>query len=610
MNILGIFDGHNASSCLLVNGKPIAMVQEERFTKRKNDKGYPENAINYCLSSSGISGNDIDYVAVTSIHPNPYFTMFKREASFSVDDFVDENNFYWKPTLLKNQDVKDYWLKYVNNKNFQFDSRYDWNLLPEWPKGFLDPTYFKQIRIKAISEHLKIAETKIHFIDHHYCHAAYAGWADKLRTNNSLIFVNDGGGDNANGTVSIWDNGIIKELERNNVSNVGRIYRYITLLLGMKIGEHEYKVMGLAPYANEKEKEKAYNKAFQDLFRINSLLYEPQKHIKDHYQYFKELLEGARFDGISAAVQKMSDDTITRWVKYALKKTGKNRVVFTGGVSMNVKTNYQVSLLDNVFDIYIPPSGGDESLSLGACYHLAQKMYKKSGKDPRDYIEPLSNIYLGPSYNLNDWKNTIQNCSNQLNGMIIKDNVLEKDIAFLIKNGIIVAKSSGKMEFGSRALGNRSILANGYMHGIVEKLNRQIKYRDFWMPFAPVIKKESQDKYLKNINNIDARYMTISFPSTTQAQQDIPNALHPADASTRPQVLSYDENPQYYTILDEYEKLTGCGGMINTSFNLHGHPIALDPFDSIHVFVNSELDALWNGNTLIARPSKTLDSLL
>jgi carbamoyltransferase len=367
----------------------------------------------------------------------------------------------------------------------------------------------------------------------------------------------------------------------------------------MKPLEHEYKVMGLAPYASPEGVEKSYEvlkKAItlkEDSLRFYSPIKTPN--FKD---YIRKNLYLHRFDWIAGAVQRLTEELVTKWIKKWINKTGIHDVALAGGVFMNVKLNLKIMEMPEVNKFFVFPSCGDESLAIGAAYYGYEKICKEKGKNVD--IEPLGDLYKGPEYS-NEYIEKILREEKNLKFKFL-DNIEEK-IAELLSNKEIVARFAGRMEWGARALGNRSILADASNYEVVKIINEMIKQRDFWMPFAPTIIKEREDDYIINPKKVPAPYMILAFNSKEKSKKDLIAAMHPYDYTLRPQVLEKETNERYYKIIKIFEETTKRGGILNTSFNLHGHPIVCSPEDAIYVFKNSGLKYLALENWLIEKKS-------
>ncbi|WP_219813549.1 carbamoyltransferase C-terminal domain-containing protein [Campylobacter hyointestinalis] len=262
---------------------------------------------------------------------------------------------------------------------------------------------------------------------------------------------------------------------------------------------------------------------------------------------------------------------------------------------MNIKAMGKIAELKEVEHIFIGGSASDESMAISAGICLAQD--KDSGSN-HAMLYPIKNLYLGQAYSMQEENNAILDLNSKYK--IIKD-VNASRIAKLLYEGKVLARCAKRMEFGQRALGNRSILADPISLRVKEKINAMIKNRDFWMPFAPIIMDKYVDKYLINPKKIYSPYMTIGFDTTSIGYEAMIAACHPADKSARPQMLTKELNPEMYEIMEEFEKLTSRGALLNTSFNLHGYPIVNTPKDAIFVLENSGLDGLILNNYIILK---------
>lgn len=599
MIVLGIHDGHGASACIMVDGELVALAAEERFSRLKNDHDYPYRAVDYCLSQVGIKASDLDQIAVASTQMNLFYSRLKALSSFDGSDWIRIHREYWKPKLYDGLDCTEVFESLWRDPRFDvIENYYDYSgVRCDW-QSFTDQELARSMRIEGIRRHLGVPESKIRFYDHHACHAYYALFGSHIRSENTLIYTLDGGGDGAVSTLAQFSNGQITELARSNGVDIARLYRETTLQLGMKLGEHEYKVMGLAPYATEREFQKTW-RIFDGMFDVQDdlICYADGRKPDDHYIYFRRAFEGHRFDGIAAAVQHMCETSVMRWFETTLQKYGSRNAVFAGGVAMNVKLNMNLADLDLLDDFYVCPSPTDDTLCVGACY-MAETGLEA---DAWNRLKPISNPYMGPAYGQDSIRSAIE-ASGASDKYEIHDHMTPEKCAALLESGNVIARCDGRMEFGQRALGNRSILADPRKADTVEKINHKIKYRDFWMPFAPVVLQERAADYLA-IGNAGIRrdYMMIGAPTTDQGQSELAAAIHQSDQTARPQVLSRESNPGYYDIIKAFEARTGTGALLNTSFNLHGEPIVCTPEDAISTFDRSELDVLVMGDVAISR---------
>lgn len=585
MNILGIVVSTNSTAACMKGGRIVSCASEERFTRKKNAISYPRMAIEYCMKEADLRPEDLDLVAIAS-HDFPFdYWVVDHNANFSTLDRVVEQYKYWKPKLIEKKDVE--YLKVFNEKIMP--ERYTPRIKRLRSKGI-------DIRAQFVKEHLGIPQHKIRTFNHHDCHTAYALYGGSSRKGKTLLFTVEGFGDDANGSLAIYDGKKIVYKYRTADFMLGRLYRYITLLLGLKPDEHEYKVMGMAPYASDHYIKRPLE-VFSGTMKVKGITFEYIKKPTDMYFWFKERLEGCRFDGIAGAIQRYTEEILTKWVKNSIRRFNISSVAFSGGVSMNIKALMEISLLKEVKNISVPPTGSDESLAMGVLYKAMKAFGFKCS-----YLKPISDVYLGPSYS-DSYVERLITKRMLKNKYRIKDRIKPRYIAGLLAKGRVIAICRGRMEFGARALGNRSILADPRDTRIVKKINTKIKNRDFWMPFAPVIIKERSDRYLENSKGLSSPFMTMAFKTKSRARRDLPAALHPADHTARPQILEKGQNSFFYDTIKEFEKITGVGALLNTSFNLHGEPIVCSPEDALDVFQTSGLDCLVLNSMILEKRS-------
>ena len=568
MYILGIHDGHNAGASLLMNGDLISSISEERISKIKNHIGYPTKSIDEILLTNNLKINDIS------------FFIYSSKFMHSAEHLKNYKN--WHSAGIKEQNIE-------RKKSVKY------------LKAIFD--YRKEERIKKISNHLRIDREKIFFADHHMSHASSAYFGSKYNAKDKILILTcDGAGDGISATVNIGFNNQIKRLNSTNKSaSIGKIYSRVTYLLGFSPWEHEYKIMGMAPYANHIKAEEL-SKVFYSLIKLkkNNLNFYNPYNIESSYIYpfLKKKLELKRFDEIAAAIQLFTENLLCDWIQQSIKKTGIKKIALAGGVFMNVKANMLVSKLKEVKEIFISPSCGDESLSMGAAwlkhYELKKNRIHSNNKTG------FNNLCLGNKFNEDDVKKAL-NVLDKKKYSIKKHHDIEKKIAFLLSENKIVARFKGRMEWGSRALGNRSILSNPSSLQNIKEINSQIKNRDFWMPFAPTILFEKSYKYIENPKNIYSPYMMIAFESTKIGKKHLCAAMHQNDFTLRPQILKKEDNQDYWKLINYFQKLTGISAVMNTSFNLHGYPIVYSPKDAIKVMKQSGLKYLAIENYLVVK---------
>lgn len=576
--ILGIYNGHNATAALLRDGEIIACVSEERFVRIKNYIGFPKKSIDWCLSYAGIVGKELAAVVLPYTVEVPIYV----EDGKSKNSSVNILSFLYRCVGF----IRSLWGKFVYA--FPYFRPLGWYMYMFATKTVGRYAIEKQKRY--IASYLHISVKRIVSFDHHLSHAASAYYASNFNEGKALVFTLDGEGDGLCSTVSIfYKNSVNRSAFTTRENSIGQMYASVTKFLGMKPGEHEYKVMGLAPYAKKKDVEKIYEKIKHMITfdSLDKLQFQASFNTQDAYRYFRKEFEGIRFDTIAGAMQMVVEKRLEEWISYGIKQTGITTVLGSGGVFMNVKANQKIAELPGVKQAYFMPSAGDESTPIGACFLAYKDLCKTQNK--KNMMKPLKDLYLGPSFSDEYVENVLKRGSNYKNYKIKEISSIEKEIARLLSSGAVVARMNGRMEFGARALGNRSILANPSRIEVVRTINEQIKSRDFWMPFAPTILHERMNDYCVNPKKIDASYMMVSFNSTPLAREHFKAAMHPYDFTLRPQVLRKEWNERYYDLIKEFERLTGIGGVLNTSFNLHGYPIVLGPKEALYVFEHSSI---------------------
>jgi len=589
---LAITLGRCSGCAISIDNEIVFSASEERYSRKKSDQAYPIKAINDGLKSSGIKPEDLDNVLIAGKRLAVIPLLLQIYTNFSVKDHLYMMEKYWHSKLVNNDPVKmiEIFKDRINLEQYPFNTNFAKEIdffkfeHPISPENDVAVSSFYK---KAISSHLGISESKIIHIEHDACHAAYAFFGSPIRDDNTLIFTADAFGDDLSGTISKYDknsNKIIRLKEYFHKDfQLARIYRYTTLLLRMSPNEHEYKVMGLAPYYTGPAIEEV-EQVFTNMQKLDKIDFKFNKEIKDIYQYLEKNLNRFRFDHIAAGLQSFTEKILTTWFTNALSEYDSSSAVFSGGVSMNVKANMKIAQLPQIKKFFVCGAGTDETLPIGACYHHISSFMKPKSVD---------NLYLGSSSDYEEKDLHIFS-----NYKISKFTGVEEVVHKLLDNKII-ATCRGKMEMGQRALGNRSILADPRDRGNIEKINRMIKNRDFWMPFAPIILYEYQEEVLVNPKKLDSPYMTMAFE--TKNKQKIQAAIHQSDGTARPQILKKDTNPLLWELIKRFYDETRTPALLNTSFNLHGEPIVRTINDAAHVFNNSKLEILWLNNHLIEK---------
>lgn len=588
---LGVHRGHGASCALMRNGKIILAAQEERFSRIKNDIGYPYRALEWLFNEADICGSDIDRAAYSTVYFPSVFTKSKHRVQFSQFDYLryySERDVGDRLSILR-------WLRDDSRFN-QHQTYYDFSWLSDevLNNHQADRTLFQLEQKRFLNTHLGVPLERISFLDHHSCHAHYAYFASPFRDKDCIIITIDGGGDGCKQTVWRAVNNELQLLARGNENEVGTLYKLVTLLIGMRPDEEEYKVMGLAPYAKESKVAECLN-VFRGLLRVEEMQIVHDCYPAELFPYLRTKLSPFRFDVIAGALQLYVEELLCLLVRDIDQKVGCRRLVLSGGVSMNIKANLALSRESCVEELFIPGSGGDESLSLGACYVLNELT-----RTPSVGSVKLDDMYLG----YDATKDSIPEEAGD--NFSITEEVDYEFIAYLLAEGYILGWIQGRAEFGARALGNRSILAAPNIPTAKERINKAIKRRDFWMPFAISIMEEHAESLIINPKNLKSPFMTLGFESQPDSVHRIVAGVHPADYTVRPQIVSKSTNPTFHELLSAFYDLTRIPALLNTSFNIHGEPIVNSFTDALCAFRRSELDLLLLNRTLL---SKTHDQV-
>ena len=582
MIYLGINVSHNASAALMIDGEIVVAVQEERFTRKKNFTGYPKKSIDYCINFVKKKNKKIDIASFSTIFNPPISYKVPINHFFTINDYDEFYGEKYYSRKLRNLPTKKYIKQLINDK------RNNLNLYLPYKKIRYEDLFSGNNKLKILLKNFLYNQSrnmikKIIFLDHHTCHAYYAYYAALKKNKNCAVITLDGFGDGCNQTVWIPEKKSEKLIKVASTSEceVARIYKFVTLILAMKPEEHEYKVMGLAPYGRKEYGEQIYDKVFKNILQVKNCKIIHKNRPKDLYLYLKKSLSPYRFDNIAAALQLFVEVLSKKIVYQVYKKFNVQHFSISGGVALNIEMIKVISELKFVKQLYVPPSGGDESLALGACYFLSNSNSKY-----------LKNIYLGQAILKELTYKKLKKIFN-LKKFRISKNFTHRSLAKLLKKGEIIALTRGKEEFGARALGNRSIIADPSKPHLVKKINEYIKRRDFWMPFALTIIYEKHKKFIYNPKNLRSEFMTISFDTHKKNLDLIRAGTHPYDATVRPQILEKSYNKKYYSIIENFYKISGIPALLNTSFNLHGSPICSNFNDVVKTFKNSGLIYLY-----------------
>lgn len=542
---------HDTGVSLVKDGKIIAAINEERFSRNKNDGAFPWKSLEYICKTYNINPENVDCIA-----------------------FSDERPLWQLANITK----------MVLNTYFEtgiFLSRYLIESIIRTRELFRQPPdIFHNVPVK--------------FVEHHKAHAASAYFSSPWK--DSTVITIDGMGDYCiGGTISKGMDGKIKVLKRTNgFYSPGIFYMIVTDYLGFKPGRHEGKIMGMAAYGNpevaydsmreliryDRKSLNFYSKPIPDALNKFSLLDDE----KADLEFFETLWRDYANNDVASAAQKRLEDTVIPFIEDAISLTGIPYLTLAGGIFANVILNKRILELPCVENVYIHPNMGDGGLATGAAFH--EYYHEKSKMKFEGKL--LENIYLGPDFSDGIIETELK--SNKLEYQAIEN--IEKEIAEALANKKIIGHFFGKMEYGPRALGNRSIFANPFCKDINDKLNYRLKRTEF-MPFAPAIMEEYANDYLLNWTpaQLAARFMTMAYDATSLCNENAPAIVH-VDGTTRPQVVRKIDNPRFHSIIDNFYNITGVPLVINTSFNLHEEPIVCHPSDAIKAFNNNAFDVL------------------
>ena len=568
--VLGIQVGtHESGASIVKNGKVLAAINEDRIRNIKHYEDYPTKSVEEVVRISKIEPSEIDAIAITNVTE----PRFKKKFSPYPEYYNIIAHWSW---VTSNPDGLKQLSFYHHNFNKILDMK------------------------KTLSK-IGIPLKQVIIVEHHLAHAATAYYLSPWSLDDDvLVLTADGQGDGLSSTVSIGKKGKIdrlKDSETNARDSLGEVYSVVTGFLGMHYGFHASKVMGLAPYGNLTECINQFKK-MHGINNANPLTFKNKLggiHLFEQSFRIEKLLHNQRFDNIAAAMQELYETLMLTWVKNAIKKTGIHKLAVAGGNFQNIKTNQKILSLEDVDDAFFCPAASDEGLSVGAALHGYFTLAFKDGIIPSKV--PLKKPYFGSSFSNDEIKQSLEKNNLLIKSTFVDD--IDEEVGELIsKQDNVVARFNGRTEWGPRALGNRSILADPSDQNMIRKINQAIKKRDFWMPFAPSILSNRLDDYLENSR--DSPYMTLTF-DTTEKRDELSAAIHPYDFSCRAQTVNSEYNPGYEKVLKSFEKKTGIGAVLNTSFNIHGYPIGYDPELAIKTFTNSDLKYLAIGNYLIKK---------
>ena len=554
---------HDSSACLLCDGEVIAAVQEERFTRIKQDKSFPVHSISFCLTRAGINIDECEAIV-----------------------------FFEKP-FLKFERILETALRQAPMGFDLFRKA-----IPVWVKEKL---FMKSGILKALKRHFKFSNSeKLKFSRHHMSHAASAFWPSGFKE--SAILVADGVGEWSSTSICHGTKQGIELIEDIEYPHsIGLFYSAITRYLGFKVNSGEYKVMGLAPYGAPKyvdlmlskllllEDDGSYHlnmKYFgftQKLDSINSkfiaLFGEPIRSPEDDINQFHK--------DIARSAQQVCEMAMVALAKRAIAATGSNNLCLSGGVALNCVANQRIKEALPTVSVWVQPASGDAGTALGAAMAYHASMF------PNREIKPTSHVFLGPDYESKIIRDSLENINAKFDRM--DRDALDNIVSSHLSNQKIVGWFQGAAEFGPRALGNRSILADPRNPAMQKDLNLKIKFREGFRPFAPAILEEHHNEYFSGKGENEFMLFTENCIS-----KDLPATTH-LDNSARVQTVTEQSNQRFYTLLSAFYAKTKCPALINTSFNVRGEPPVLSPADAYQCFMSCHMDVLVIGDFILLK---------
>ena len=567
MYILGLTTLGDSAATLIKDGVIVAAAEEERFSRRKHHSGFPYQAMQYCLEEAQIKIADIEHIGL-----------------------------YWKPWVLRHKAMQA--LKAAVISRDMFKARVDRGVAQ------VSESYLGMLRYPhLIRKQFGPSDFRFHFLEHHQCHAASAFFVSGF--DRAAIMTWDGTGEDTTTLFSQAQDTRLKVLKRIKLPHsLGQFYSAVTNFIGFDMFDgDEWKVMGLAAYGKPK-----YYDFFADRvltvngnhdFHLNIRVLD--HHLAKHYQFGEEISRELgpprrpdedlteRHWNIAASAQKVLEDAALNLVRGLHERTGEEDLCMAGGVAFNSVMNGRIMIESPFKRYFVQPAAGDAGCSLGA----ALLVYHQILKQPRTF--KMEHAYYGPGF-------SSQECAAALTEAGLKFETLPDEkmlprVAQMLADGAIVGWFQGRMEFGPRALGNRSFLADPRRADMRELLNRKVKLREWFRPLAPSIKEEVSTEIFGR-PHYDPFMITV-LPVAEQQKERVPAVVH-VDGTARPQTVTRQTNPRYWQLITEFEKLTGCPMLLNTSFNIQ-EPIVCSPQDAIKTFQGASFDALVLENHLVLR---------
>lgn len=557
----------NAAAALLRDGEIVAAVEEERFSRVKQHIGFPDQAVAYCLQEAGIQLADVSHVGL-----------------------------YWKPWVLRHKAVQA--VRSATISRDMFKARVDRGVAQ------VSDSYLGMFRYPArLRSTFGASDFRFHYLDHHLCHAASSFYLSPFER--SAILTMDGTGEATTTLLASGEGSAIRELKRVKLPHsLGQFYSAVTNFLGFDMfAGDEWKVMGLASYGSPVYEEffsrRVLTKTRDGSFRVNIRVLD--HHLAKHYLFGDEVVAAlgpprrpdedisSRHQDIAASAQRVLEEVVLHMIGRLHDQTGHDNLCLAGGVALNSVANGRIVKESAYSDVFIQPAAHDAGCALGAALLIHH------GRLGAPRGAPMSHAYYGPSFSSEQCAAALQDLG--IDYETLPDEELLPRVAALIADGAVVGWFQGRMEFGPRALGNRSFLADPRHANIREILNHKVKLREWFRPLAPSMQAEASEEVF-GIPHTDPFMVTV-LEVLADYRERIPAVVH-VDHSARPQTVTREVNPRYWSLIDEFRKLTGIPMLLNTSFNVQ-EPIVCTPRDAALTYSKTKFEAMVLENHLVIR---------
>jgi carbamoyltransferase len=564
--VLGVWDGHDSGAALLKDKEIIFAANEERFTKRKLEVRFPYNAIKASLAYAKIKPEDVEHIAFTT-------TEFTKTLERMFPSMKENYYQFRRRKMLK-----------PSFENERHNLKYTLTGIGVLPLCNSISSSIVGGRLKSIG----FKNFKLHIVDHHTAHAATAAFTSPFR--NSLVITLDGLGDGLSGSVSTLNKG---KLERHMAigarDSIGIFFEQVTNIVGMRELEDEGKVMAMADYSYPFDFEE---NRFKDFFTVSGTRISAKYSAVEQFSLLQRIAWQLPREQFAYMAQQLVENVVMKFVSNVIDRYSIGDVVFAGGTFANVKANMLLRNLEHLKHWYVFPHMGDGGMALGAALYTD---YLLTGASDYNFVP-----YLGDSYTTEETESAIRS-DRSLKYEIETDEQHAKHAAELINAGNYLMWFQGRMEYGPRALGNRSILAPSDSEEVKERLNLYVKKREWFQPFAPSMLEEESERMLEYDNKGYDKFMTSAYMVKKELRSKEKSVIH-IDGSSRTHMVGH-ENPKYMALLKDVKKHSGYGIVLNTSFNIHGMPIVMTPADAIATMKANKTKYMFINNIFITNRS-------